>query len=41
MDFMASACQVLGINPLKKNLIRGERPVGIVNKGANPIKELI
>ncbi len=40
-DFMATVCTILGIDPLKRNLVRGERPVGIVSKGAKPITQLL
>jgi uncharacterized protein (DUF1501 family) len=38
-DFMASVCQILGIDPSKENNVR-DRPVRIVDKGAQPIREL-
>jgi uncharacterized protein (DUF1501 family) len=40
-DFMATICTILGIDPLKRNLVRGERPIGIVSKGAKPITQLL
>jgi hypothetical protein len=40
LDFMATVCQVLGINHNKQNTANG-RPIRIVDKGSNPIKELL
>jgi len=40
IDFMATICQVLGIDHTKMNQTAVGRPVRIVEKGANPIKEL-
>jgi uncharacterized protein (DUF1501 family) len=40
LDFMATICQVLGINYNKQNTANN-RPIRIVDKGANPIKELL
>jgi hypothetical protein len=40
LDFMATVCQLLGIDYNKKNTANG-RPIRIVDKGANPIKELL
>jgi hypothetical protein len=40
LDFMATVCQVLGIDSKKQNHTPIGRPIRIVDKGANPIKEL-
>ena len=40
LDFMATVCQVLGINYNKQNQTPIGRPVRIVDKGAKPITEL-
>jgi hypothetical protein len=40
IDFMATVCQVLGIDHTKQNTANNGRPVRIVDKGANPVKEL-
>jgi hypothetical protein len=40
LDFMATVCKVLGINYEKLNTAPNGRPLRIVDKGANPIKEL-
>src|SRR5262249_31502085 len=39
-DFMATICQVLGIDWRKNNQGPGGRTVPLVQKGANPIREL-
>jgi hypothetical protein len=39
-DFMATLCQALGIDPNKQVIAKGNRPHRIVDKGANPVKEL-
>ena len=41
LDFMATVCQILGINYNKQNTAPTGRPIRIVDKGANPIKELL
>ncbi len=41
LDFMATACELLGINWKKQNNTPIGRPIRIVDKGANPIKELL
>jgi hypothetical protein len=41
LDFMATVCSVLGINYNKQNQTPIGRPIRIVDKGANPIKELL
>ena len=41
VDFMATVCQVLGIDYTKKIETPGGRPIRLVDKGANPIKELL
>jgi len=40
LDFMASVCQILGIDYTKKNASPVGRPIRFVNKGANPVTEL-
>jgi uncharacterized protein (DUF1501 family) len=40
-DFMATVCEVLGIDHNKKVEATGGRPVRIVDAGAKPIRELI
>jgi hypothetical protein len=40
LDFMATICQALNIDHNKRNTAPGGRPIRIVDKGANPIKEL-
>ena len=39
-DFMATVCQALGIDPTKRIDTPSGRPIRLVDKGANPIKEL-
>ncbi|MCS6978099.1 MAG: DUF1501 domain-containing protein [Gemmatales bacterium] len=40
LDFMATICQILGIDYTKRNIAPGGRPIRIVDKGANPVTEL-
>jgi hypothetical protein len=40
LDFLATVCKILGINYDKQNTAPNGRPLRIVDKGANPIKEL-
>jgi hypothetical protein len=40
IDFMATVCQVLGIDYTKQNSTPIGRPIRIVEKGANPVKEV-
>ena len=40
VDFMATICLILGIDPNQSNHA-GPRPVRVVDRGANPIRELI
>jgi hypothetical protein len=40
LDFMATVCQVLGIDHTKQNQANG-RPIRIVDRGANPIVEVV
>jgi uncharacterized protein (DUF1501 family) len=40
LDFMASVCQILGIDHTKQNNSPIGRPIRIVDKGATPIKQL-
>jgi hypothetical protein len=41
LDFLATVCEVLGINWKKQNQTPIGRPIRIVEKGANPIAELL
>jgi uncharacterized protein (DUF1501 family) len=41
IDFLATVCTILGINYNKQNTTPSNRPVRIVDKGANPVKELL
>jgi uncharacterized protein (DUF1501 family) len=41
LDFLSTVCEVLGINWKKQNNTPIGRPIRIVDKGANPIKELL
>jgi uncharacterized protein (DUF1501 family) len=40
VDFMATVCKALGIDPNKQYLSKGGRPHRIVDKGAKPVTEL-
>jgi hypothetical protein len=40
-DLLATACQALGIDPLKENMSNLARPIRIVDKAAKPIKEAL
>jgi len=40
VDFMSTICKALGIDYNKQLLSKGGRPHRIVDKGANPVKEL-
>jgi hypothetical protein len=40
IDFLATVCNILGVNHAKQNTTPNNRPVRIVDKGSNPIKEL-
>jgi hypothetical protein len=40
-DFLATICKVLGMNTEKKNLSNVGRPIRIVDKDAEPIKEVL
>lgn len=40
LDYMATVCKTLGINYTKQNNGPGNRPIRIVDKGANPIAKL-
>jgi hypothetical protein len=40
-DFLATICGALGIDPLKQNMSNVGRPIRIVDKSADPIKEII
>ncbi len=41
LDFMATVCQVTGIDYNKQNHTPIGRPIRIVDKGANPVKEVL
>jgi len=41
LDFMSTACSILGIDYTKNIQTPIGRPIRLVDKGANPIKELI
>jgi hypothetical protein len=41
IDFMATVCSILGIKHDKHNTTPSNRPIRIVDKGSNPIKELL
>jgi hypothetical protein len=41
LGFLATACDILGIDASKQNTSPGGRPVRIVDKGATPIKDLL
>ena len=41
IDYLSTICKVLGIDYEKKNKSPGGRPIRIVDKGANPITELL
>jgi uncharacterized protein (DUF1501 family) len=41
LDFLSTVCEVLGINWKKQNQTPIGRPIRIVEKGANPIAELL
>ena len=41
IDFMATVCTILGIDPNKQNHTPIGRPIRIVDKGATPVKELL
>ena len=40
-DFLATVCLALGIDPGKKNNSNVGRPIRIVDKSANPVREVI
>jgi len=41
IDFLATICLALGIDPLKENMSDIGRPIRIVDKSARPIKEVL
>jgi uncharacterized protein (DUF1501 family) len=41
IDFMATVCRILGIDFTKMNQTQNGRPVRIVDRGANPVTQLI
>jgi hypothetical protein len=40
-DFLATVCLALGIDPLKENMSNVNRPIRIVEKSAQPIREVL
>lgn len=40
-DFLATVCKVLGIDPEKQNMSNVGRPIPLVDRGAEPVKEVI
>jgi hypothetical protein len=40
-DFLATVCLALGVDPMKQNNSNVDRPIRIVDKSANPIKEIL
>jgi hypothetical protein len=40
-DLLATVCLALGIDPLKENMSDVGRPIRIVEKTAEPIKEVL
>jgi hypothetical protein len=40
-DLLATVCLALGIDPLKENMSNVGRPIRIVEKTAEPIKEVL
>ena len=41
VDLLATACSALGIDPKKQNLSNVGRPIAIVDKSAEPVKEIL
>ena len=41
LDFLATACTLLGIDHTKENATPIGRPIRVVEKGAEPIQELL
>lgn len=41
LDFMATVCRILGIDPDKQNRSANGRPIRIVDRGANPINQIL
>ncbi len=41
LDFMATVCQILGIDYTKSRNTQNGRPIRVVDKGAKPVKELL
>ena len=40
-ELYATFCSALGIDPKKENISPEGRPIGLVDRGAEPVKELI
>ena len=41
VDLLATACLALGIDPKKSNMSNVGRPIAIVDKSADPVKEIL
>ncbi len=41
IDFMATVCNILGIDHSKKNMTAIQRPIRIVDKGSKPVMGLL
>lgn len=41
LDFMATVCRILGIDPDKQHMAPNGRPIRIVDRPSNPVKELL
>ena len=41
LDFLATVCHILGIDHEKQNMAPNGRPIRIVDRGANPVRELL
>jgi hypothetical protein len=40
-DLLSTLCRALGIDPDKQNISNVNRPIRIVDKSANPIREVL
>jgi hypothetical protein len=41
LDFMATICRILGIDHNRQNHAASGRPIRIVDRGANPVTQLL
>ena len=41
IDFLATVCKALGIDPERQNMSNVGRPIPIADRGAQPIRELL